>query len=184
LPCRLSTGGSARVKPTDLVQGTLDLLILRSLAFEPMHGWGIAQRMRQVSKEVLQVSQVRCIPHCIASSNRAGFAPSGRIGKQSPRRILFGLHRRRNPRLPALRNHHPVCGPGYGQGTVLTQCRKRHRHQEYLDFLRAIDKNVPTELAVHIIVDNYATHKHARVKRWLAERPRFLYTSHPPTPPG
>jgi putative transposase len=59
------------------------------------------------------------------------------------------------------------------KGTVLTQCRKRHRHQEYLDFLREIDKNVPTTLDVHIIVDNYATHKHARVKRWLAERPRF-----------
>jgi len=59
------------------------------------------------------------------------------------------------------------------KGTVLTQCRKRHRHQEYLDFLREIDKNVPTSLDVHMIVDNYATHKHARVKRWLAERPRF-----------
>ena len=58
------------------------------------------------------------------------------------------------------------------RGTVLTQCRKRHRHQEYLDFLREIDKNVPATLDVHIIVDNYATHKHARVKRWLAERPR------------
>jgi putative transposase len=59
------------------------------------------------------------------------------------------------------------------QGTVLTQCRKRHRHQEYLDFLREIDKNVPPDLDVHIIVDNYATHKHARVKRWLAQQPRF-----------
>ena len=59
------------------------------------------------------------------------------------------------------------------KGTVLTRCRKRHRHQEYLDFLREIDKNVPATLDVHIIVDNYATHKHSRVKRWLAERPRF-----------
>jgi putative transposase len=67
------------------------------------------------------------------------------------------------------------------KGTVLT---KRHRHQEYLDFLREIDKNVPATLDVHIIVDNYATHKHARVKRWLAERPRSRCTSRPPTPPG
>src|ERR1700724_3149925 len=59
------------------------------------------------------------------------------------------------------------------KGTVLTQCRKRHRHQEYLDFLREIDKNVPRQLHVHIIVDNYATHKHARVKRGWPERPRF-----------
>ena len=40
-------------KPTDLVQGTLDLLILKTLALEPMHGWGIAQRIRQVSEDVL-----------------------------------------------------------------------------------------------------------------------------------
>lgn len=58
-------------------------------------------------------------------------------------------------------------------GNVISQCRQRHRHQEYLDFLREIEKNVPKELAVHIIVDNYATHKHPRVKRWLATRPRF-----------
>ena len=58
-------------------------------------------------------------------------------------------------------------------GTVIAQCRRRHRHQEYLDFLREIDKNVPPELEVHVIVDNYATHKHPRVKRWLTARPRF-----------
>ena len=58
-------------------------------------------------------------------------------------------------------------------GKVLTQCRKRHRHQEYLGFLREIEKNVPQNLQVHVIVDNYATHKHLRVKRWLAARPRF-----------
>lgn len=58
-------------------------------------------------------------------------------------------------------------------GRVLSRCRRRHRHQEYLDFLRQIEANVPTKLDVHIIVDNYATHKHPRVKRWLAARPRF-----------
>jgi putative transposase len=59
------------------------------------------------------------------------------------------------------------------KGTVLTRCRQRHRHQEYLDFLRQIDNNVPPDLDVHVIVDNYATHKHPRVKRWLATQPRF-----------
>ncbi len=49
-------------KPTDLVQGTLDLLILKTLALEPMHGWGIAQRIRQVSKDVLQVNQGALYP--------------------------------------------------------------------------------------------------------------------------
>jgi putative transposase len=58
-------------------------------------------------------------------------------------------------------------------GKVLSQCRHRHRHQEYLDFLREIERNVPEKFDVHIIVDNYATHKHPRVKRWVAARPRF-----------
>jgi putative transposase len=58
-------------------------------------------------------------------------------------------------------------------GTVLADCKPRHRHQEFLSFLRAIDKSVPAELDVHCIVDNYSTHKHARVKTWLAARPRW-----------
>jgi PadR family transcriptional regulator PadR len=49
-------------KPTDLVQGTLDLLIMKTLALEPMHGWGIARRIRQVSKDVLQVNQGALYP--------------------------------------------------------------------------------------------------------------------------
>jgi PadR family transcriptional regulator PadR len=49
-------------KPTDLVQGTLDLLILRIITLEPMHGWGIAQRLKQVSKDVLQVNQGTLYP--------------------------------------------------------------------------------------------------------------------------
>ena len=49
-------------KPTGLVQGTLDLLILKTLALEPMHGWAIAQRIRQVSNEVLQVNQGALYP--------------------------------------------------------------------------------------------------------------------------
>lgn len=58
-------------------------------------------------------------------------------------------------------------------GTVISQCRQRHRHQEYLDFLRHIDAQVPSALHVHIIADNYVTHKHPSVRRWLAARPRF-----------
>jgi PadR family transcriptional regulator, regulatory protein PadR len=49
-------------KPTDLVQGTLDLLILKVVAIEPMHGWAIAQRIRQMSNEVLQVGQGSLYP--------------------------------------------------------------------------------------------------------------------------
>lgn len=58
-------------------------------------------------------------------------------------------------------------------GKVLTQCKRRHRHQEFLQFLRHIDANVPAHLDIHLVVDNYATHKHAKVKRWLAARPRY-----------
>uniref|UniRef100_E6PLU4 Transposase, IS630 family n=1 Tax=mine drainage metagenome TaxID=410659 RepID=E6PLU4_9ZZZZ len=58
-------------------------------------------------------------------------------------------------------------------GAVLATCKPRHRHQEFLSFLREIDKAVPIELDVHCIVDNYATHSHPKVKAWLASRPRW-----------
>jgi transposase len=58
-------------------------------------------------------------------------------------------------------------------GSVLTQCKPQHRHQEYLSFLRHIESNVPADLDVHIVCDNYATHKHPRVRAWLARRARF-----------
>lgn len=58
-------------------------------------------------------------------------------------------------------------------GEVIGQCKQRHRHTEYLDFLRHIDAQVPSTLDVHIVVDNYTTHKHPKVKRWIAARPRF-----------
>jgi len=58
-------------------------------------------------------------------------------------------------------------------GTVFAECQPRHRHQEFLGFLRNLDACVPADLEVHLIVDNYATHKHAKVRTWLARRPRF-----------
>jgi len=58
-------------------------------------------------------------------------------------------------------------------GRVIGQCMKRHRHQEWLKFLRTIDRATPQRLDVHLIADNYATHKHARVKAWLKRHPRF-----------
>jgi transposase len=58
-------------------------------------------------------------------------------------------------------------------GSVITQRKPRHRHQEFLSFLRHIDTQVPADLDVHLIVDNYATHRHARVRAWLAKRPRY-----------
>ena len=58
-------------------------------------------------------------------------------------------------------------------GQVIAQCKPRHRHQEFLSFLKHIDASVPPGLDVHLVVDNYSTHKHAKVKRWLAARPRY-----------
>jgi transposase len=58
-------------------------------------------------------------------------------------------------------------------GSVIGQCLPRHRHTEFLKFLRTIDKEVPNGLHVHLILDNYATHKHENVTTWLAKHPRF-----------
>jgi transposase len=58
-------------------------------------------------------------------------------------------------------------------GGVLAQSKKRHRHQELLQFLRHVDANVPPELDVHIIMDNYATHKHEKVRSWFARKSRY-----------
>lgn len=58
-------------------------------------------------------------------------------------------------------------------GKVVGQCLPRHRHQEFLKFLRHLDRELPEPLHLHLIVDNYATHKHPRVKCWLEKHPRF-----------
>ena len=58
-------------------------------------------------------------------------------------------------------------------GQVHTACKNRHRHQEYLQFLKQVDASVPPDMAIHLVVDNYATHKHPGVKRWLAAHPRY-----------
>ena len=58
-------------------------------------------------------------------------------------------------------------------GKLISTCMKKHRHQEWLKFLRQIDRETPPEKELHLIVDNYATHKHAKVGRWLARHKRF-----------
>ena len=67
------------------------------------------------------------------------------------------------------------------EGRLIGKCFKRHRHQEFLKFLKLIDQQTPAELDLHLIVDNYATHKHAKVQAWLARHPRvrlhFIPTS-------
>lgn len=61
----------------------------------------------------------------------------------------------------------------YLEGKVLAHRTPRHRHQEWIQFLRTIDREVPSDLAVHLILDHYATHKTPQVKRWLKRHPRF-----------
>lgn len=58
-------------------------------------------------------------------------------------------------------------------GKVIGDCMPRHRHQEFIRFLRRIDSETPVALELHLIVDNYSTHKHPRVKSWLARHPRL-----------
>jgi len=58
-------------------------------------------------------------------------------------------------------------------GTVIGDCMPRHRHQEFIRFLQLIDVKTPADLALHLIVDNYGTHKHQRVQTWLKRHPRF-----------
>lgn len=94
---------------------------------------------------------------------------------------------RTQPGLPLTRGHRATMTHDYKRngtttlfaalntldGTVIGTCMKRHRHLEWLKFLRLIDQATPADKETHCIADNYATHKHPAVKRWLARHPRF-----------
>lgn len=60
------------------------------------------------------------------------------------------------------------------QGRVVGQCYERHRHQEFLRFLRRLDHEFPGEIGLHLVLDNYGTHKHPNVRAWLKRHPRFV----------
>jgi transposase len=61
------------------------------------------------------------------------------------------------------------------EGTVIGQCMQRHRNQEFIRFLNAIERQVPGGLVIHVILDNYAAHKHPNVRQWLARHPRWIF---------
>lgn len=61
------------------------------------------------------------------------------------------------------------------EGKVIGRCMQRHRHQEFIRFLNTIDAEVPAKKAVHVVLDNYATHKHPEVLAWLARHKRFTF---------
>jgi transposase len=60
------------------------------------------------------------------------------------------------------------------RGKVIGQCYQRHRHQEFLKFLRTLDQEFPGEVPLHLVMDNYGTHKHQKVQSWLKRHPRFV----------
>jgi transposase len=60
-------------------------------------------------------------------------------------------------------------------GTVIGRCMQRHRHQEFIRFLNAVEREVPAGKLIHVILDNYATHKHPKVRAWLDRHPRFTF---------
>src|SRR6266571_4389508 len=61
------------------------------------------------------------------------------------------------------------------EGRVIGRCMQRHRHQEFIRFLNAIEAEVPVGKVVHVILDNYGTHKHLKVREWLRRHPRFMF---------
>ena len=80
-------------KPTDLVQGTLDLLILKIIALEPMHGWAIAHRIHQMSNEVLQVGQSALYPALHKLEQQGWIAPEWKISENNRRAKYYSLTR-------------------------------------------------------------------------------------------
>jgi transposase len=60
------------------------------------------------------------------------------------------------------------------QGRVVGECHERHRHQEFLKFLRRLNTEFPGDVPLHLVMDNYGTHKHAKVQSWLKRNPRFV----------
>jgi hypothetical protein len=60
-------------------------------------------------------------------------------------------------------------------GTIIGRNMQRHRHQEFIRFLNTIEEQVPVGKVIHAIVDNYATHKHPKVRQWLARHPRWTF---------
>jgi hypothetical protein len=73
--------------------------------------------------------------------------------------------------------------------TVLGRCMQRHRHQEFIRFLNAVEAEVPAGKMIHVILDNYATHKHPKLLAWMTRHPRWIFhftptSGSPPRPAG
>jgi len=155
------------------------------------------------------IVRVRCRCHrkrarrCVGERLRCEQPYRGRAGDKSTPPLSYGggtpssggahttarakgprLRRRGYSPLQAPRHDNLVCRRRCTHGQVLTQCKRRHGHRELFGFLRAIEDAVPSDLDLHLIVDDYSTHKHVKFKRWLAARPCCPCTSCRPTGPG
>ncbi len=64
---------------------------------------------------------------------------------------------------------------GVLEGKIIGHCMQRHLHQEFIRFLNTLEAEVPIGKIVHVILDNYAAHKHAKVRAWLRRHPRFIF---------
>jgi transposase len=60
-------------------------------------------------------------------------------------------------------------------GTVIGQCMQRHRHQEFIRFLNRLERDIPAGKLVHVVLDNYGSHKHSKVRAWLSRHPRWTF---------
>lgn len=89
--------------------------------------------------------------------------------------MVFGLPERKTPQYLRHGTTTLFAALDVATGKVIGECHKRHRAVEFRSFLNTIDKSVPGDLDVHVIVDNYATHSTPAIKRWLARHPRFHF---------
>jgi transposase len=80
-----------------------------------------------------------------------------------------------DPRLQAQRHHHPVCCARKLDGKVIGRCKQRHRHQEFIQFLNAKEAEIQAGKIIHVVLDNYGSHKHPKVRAWLERHPRFTF---------
>jgi len=129
----------------------------------------ILSRNCKISSDCISI--LRTKRWCCASTKRAKFKPS----------TVRNFYCRLRPGIPARQTHDYTrhgtttlfAALSMLDGKVIGDCMPRHRHQEFIRFLQLINVNTPLDLDLHLIVDNYGTHKHPRVLKWLQRHPRF-----------
>jgi len=96
------------------------------------------------------------------------------------------MGRRERPLSPARKRHGTAtlfAAREIATGKVISQNMQRHRHQEFIRFLNTVNRSIPPDKPVHVVLDNYATHKHSKALAWLARHPNWTF-HFTPGPPG